>query len=194
MSLDDSGASRMGRVTLRWLLFAACLDPSLILDRANGQDQRPSQLNLAELEGDVQILLTLDAAGGRKTPEGRSQYLKQLLTQARERKRWYGTMLLKFEQNQGNPEVMAKFREHYHKQFRVALYRTLLETRFQSADEYRKLDERNARLVRLACLMRHHKVSTIKELQIILREEYNSSLAHQQDAYLEQEFGKARPW
>lgn len=167
----------MERVALS--LVAVCLALPV-----NAQDEH---LSLAELEGDVKIIMALDAAAGETAP--RSEYLKQLLTQARERKRGFQNVVARV--GAGIPASLLNSRSGHERQFRVELYRTLLRTRFQPPDQYRKLDARDARLVRLACLMRHHKVSTVEDLGEVLRI-YDSSLALQHRAYFEERIGRAR--
>ncbi len=164
-------------------------------DCVHGQDQQFPQLDLDELEGDLNIIMALDTALGSKTTDDalRSRYLKQLVTNARARKQWYSKTLKSIRADERDPDDLVQMRKHYSKQFRIELYRTLLKTRFLPAEEYRKLDERDARLVRLTCLMRHHGISTIERLKVVLKI-YGSTLEQQQDAYIEQEFGKARPW
>lgn len=138
------------------------------------------QPNLKELEADVRILVALDEATGRVDRLPSAIYMKHVLQCARKRKSGCRVFLSRIPEDK-RAEVYATFKCRFQRQFVRELERTVERS---NSKDYRNLDRWNARIVRLACLMRTKRLENVRQLAELLPD-LGTTIERQQQAWFE---------
>ncbi len=150
-----------------------------------------------DLEGDANIVLipTIERIPAEKLEAAepqikaqREKLVQQVLREAVQRKLMY-EMFLQTIPPEKLEEAKASIKERVGEQFAEALEEMVTSVNKAEQSEYKDLTRQSSQLFRLAYVMKELKLTTFRELDIMLRR-YGSSLEKQQQSYAEDQLGR----
>ena len=150
-----------------------------------------------DLEGDANIVLipTLERippaereAAEPQIQAQREKLAQQVLREAIQRKLMY-QMFLQTIPAEKLAEAKASIKQRVGEQFTEALEEMAEQVRKADKSEYKDFSRQSSQLFRLAYVMKELEITTLRELDIVLRR-YGTSLEAQQQAYAEDQLGR----
>jgi parvulin-like peptidyl-prolyl isomerase len=125
---------------------------------------------------------------GSQIAAQRQQLVKQALSAAVQRKLMF-QMFLRSIPAEKLQEAKANIAERVAEDFAEKLDKMIEKVKDAKPEEYRSLARQSAQLFRLAQLMKEKRITTLRELDLVLRG-YGSSLHKQHQAYAEDQLGR----
>lgn len=151
-----------------------------------------------DLEGDANVVLipTIERippdkkeAAEPQIKAERDKLVQQVLREAVQRKLMY-EMFLRTIPPDKLEEAKASIQERFGEQFTTSLEEMIEKVnKTDDAADYKDFSRQSSQLFRLAYLMKEMKLTTFRELDILLRR-YGSSLERQQQSYAEDQLGR----